>query len=234
MASEKREHRRTIRSYVKRAGRMTASQQKALEELWPQYGIDFEHELLDLSEIFHRSAPCIMEIGFGNGETLAEQAREHPDNNYLGVEVHEPGIGHLFILLRRRGLRNVRVICRDAVEVLTHQIPDASLHGVNIYFPDPWPKKRHHKRRLVQAPFADLLAKKIRPGGKLHLATDWEPYAEQMLEVMEANAFFENASPDGGFSPRPPERPVTKFETRGEKMGHGVWDLIYVRRLNPP
>lgn len=220
---------RTIRSYVKRAGRMTTAQQNALDTLWPKFGIDFEDRFLDLETIFVRDAPLILEIGFGNGETLALQAAEHLEKNYLGVEVHEPGVGHLLMLTDKGRLENIRVICHDAVEVLSEQIPDSSLSGVNLYFPDPWPKKRHHKRRLVQIEFIDLISRKVLPWGAVQLATDWKSYANHMLEVMEASPYFDNAMHAGGYSPRPQERPTTKFEKRGERLGHQVWDLIYIR-----
>lgn len=219
---------------MRRAGRMTPAQQSALETLWPKFGIDFENGLIiDLNAVFGREAPCILEIGFGNGETLAMQAAEHPEKNYLGVEVHEPGIGHLLMLIDKTGLDNVRVICHDAVEVLNEQIPDGSLSGVNLYFPDPWPKKRHHKRRLVQPEFVDLIARKVLPWGAVQLATDWKSYAEHMLEVMEASPDFDNVMEAGAYSPRPQDRPTTKFEKRGERLGHQVWDLIYVRSPKP-
>ena len=208
---------------------MTPAQQNALETLWPKFGIDFDGQLLDLGAAFGREVPTILEIGFGNGEALAAQAAEHPEKNYLGVEVHEPGVGHVLMLIEKSGLENVRIIRHDAVEVLQEQVPDSSLSGVNLYFPDPWPKKRHHKRRLVQPEFAVLLARKVMPWGSVQLATDWESYAEQILEVMEVSGCFDNYMEQGGYSPRPRERPVTKFERRGERLGHQVWDLIFIR-----
>lgn len=212
---------------------MTPAQQSALEVLWPSFGIDFAHKLLDLETVFGREAPCILEIGFGNGETLALQASEHPEKNYLGIEVHEPGVGHLLMLVDKSKLNNVRVLRHDGVEVLNDQIPDGSLSGLNLYFPDPWPKKRHHKRRLVQPEFIDLVARKVLPWGAIQLATDWESYAEHMLEVMEASSYFDNAMNTGGYSPRSAERARTKFEKRGERLGHGVWNLVYIRNMQP-
>jgi tRNA (guanine-N7-)-methyltransferase len=221
---------RRVRSFVRREGRMTAAQRRALEELWPRYGIAPGEESLDLDAVFARRAPRYLEIGFGMGDALAAMAERHPERDYLGIEVHQPGVGALLRALDARGLHNVRVIATDAVEVLQRRVPDSSLDGVYIFFPDPWPKKRHHKRRLVQPPFSALLARKLRAGGQVHLATDWEDYARQMLEVLEATPGLANAAGAGAFAPRPGERPVTKFERRGERLGHQVWDLIFERR----
>ena len=221
---------RRIRSFVVRAGRMTEAQRLALERCWPRYGLDFAAEPLDLDHCFGRSAPRVLEIGFGNGETLAALATAHPERDYLGIEVHRPGAGHLLRLAEERGLTNLRVICHDAVEVIEQRIAPASLDEVLILFADPWHKKRHHKRRLVQAPFVALLASRMRPGATLRLATDWEPYAQQMLEVLNDSADFVNASPDRGFVPRPAWRTATRFERRGERLGHGVRDLTFRRR----
>jgi tRNA (guanine-N7-)-methyltransferase len=223
-------HHRTVRSFVLRAGRLTEGQQRALVELWPQYGIEEGEGELDLESLFGNDQPVIMEIGFGNGEATWQMASNEPGRNFLGVEVHKPGVGHLLLKIEEHHIGNLRIACEDAVELLRKRIPDQALSGVRIYFPDPWPKKRHHKRRIVQRPFIDLLARKMNPGGILHLATDWEPYAAHILEVIRASAYFENLSPDGGAGPRPEWRPETKYEKRGERLGHGVYDLVF-RRL---
>lgn len=227
-----RDRRRRIRSYVRREGRITPSQARALRELWPRYGIECQAEALDLDVAFGRSCTGqrVLEVGFGNGEVLAHLAGEYPQNDYLGIEVHRPGVGHLLLEIEKRNLANVRVICHDAVEVLTQCLPAASLDQVLLFFPDPWPKKRHHKRRIVQPDFVELVAGRLRPGGLFHLATDWENYAEQMLSVMQQSRDFQNAAPDGEFAARPSSRPVTKFERRGRRLGHGVWDLLFRRR----
>jgi tRNA (guanine-N7-)-methyltransferase len=213
-----------------RGGRITEAQQRALELLWPQYGIEFSATPLDLAAAFGRPAPITLEIGFGNGDNFAEQAAAHAERNYLGVEVHRPGVGRAMLSLEQRQLRNAKVICHDAVEVLTHQIALQSLSEVVILFPDPWHKKRHHKRRLVQAPFVELVVERLRPGGVLHFASDWQPYADAVLEVLNANPLLHNTSPEGGFIPRPSERNPTRFERRGERLGHDVWDLAFARR----
>lgn len=221
-----------IRSFVRREGRLTPSQKRALQELWPHFGLDFAKEQLDLDSVFARtdSRQRVLEIGFGNGDLLAELAVANPDNDYLGIEVHRPGVGHLLQMLERNGSNNVRVISHDAVEVLNEQLPPASLNQVLLFFPDPWPKKRHHKRRIVQPAFAQLVASRLKPAGIFHLATDWQNYAEQMLEVLEACPALENTAGAGQFAERPSSRPETKFERRGLRLGHGVWDLIYRRR----
>jgi tRNA (guanine-N7-)-methyltransferase len=220
-------HRR-IRSFVRREGRLTSAQQRALETLWPKYGLCVGHEL-NLPVLFARSAPVTLEIGFGNGNSLAEMAANEPDSDFIGIEVHRPGVGHLLQKLQERDLDNVRVICADAVEVLERSLADASLQRVLLFFPDPWPKKKHHKRRIVQPAFVRLVARKLKTGGRFHLATDWQPYAEQMLEVMEASEHFINCAGKRRYSDRPEYRPVTKFERRGQRLGHAVWDLIYRR-----
>jgi tRNA (guanine-N7-)-methyltransferase len=223
--------RRPIRSFVMRAGRMTAGQSRALEDLWPRYGVDYAPTPLDLPALFGRDAPRTLEIGFGNGEHLAQLAAAHPERDYFGIEVHRPGVGHLLMLAEAANLANLRVSDHDAVEVLSEQFPSASLDEVLVLFPDPWHKKRHHKRRLIQPLFIELLATRLRPGGVLRLATDWEEYALQMLEVMRAApALFGNLSPGGEWMPRPEERAPTRFEKRGARLGHGVWDLAF-RRL---
>jgi tRNA (guanine-N7-)-methyltransferase len=221
---------RPIRSYVLREGRLTAGQERAFAELWPRFGIEYTGAPLDLSALFGNESPVWLEIGFGNGDNLAALAERHPDRNYLGVEAHRPGVGHLLLQLEARGLRNVRVLRHDAVEVLAHSLAPASLAGTFLFFPDPWHKRRHHKRRILQPEVVALLAAAIRPGGLFHAATDWEDYARQMLAVLEASPAFENAAGRGAFSPRPEERPLTRFEQRGQRLGHGVWDLLFRRR----
>lgn len=221
---------RRVCSFVRRAGRLTAGQQHAIDTHWNRLGIDSAPQLLDLDSLFGRIAPRVLEIGFGNGESLAAMAQAHPHIDYLGIEVHRPGIGHLLIQAEALGLANLRVMCSDAVEALKHQIPDASLDRIQIFFPDPWPKKRHHKRRLIQPSFVALLAQKLKPGASLHLATDWQDYAQHSLKVIEMSGGFVNIAGNGEFFPRPASRPITKFERRGERLGHGVWDLIFERR----
>ncbi len=228
---------RTIRSFVVRGGRLTDAQQRALEQLWPRYGIDPDpaqegSATLDLDAIFGRSAPRTLEIGFGNGDHLAALAARHPERDYLGIEVHRPGVGRLLLSCDAQGSGNVRAICRDAIEVIEHCLPPACVDEVLLLFPDPWHKKRHHKRRIVQPPFVAAVARVLRGGGVFRLATDWEPYAVQMLEVLGASPDFENLAPDGGYAPRDPERAATRFERRGERLGHGVRDLTYRRRCD--
>lgn len=221
---------RRIRSFVKREGRLTKGQQRALDELFPLFGYQSDESIFDLNEKFGRDAPKILEIGFGTGTSLAEMAKNHPENDYLGIEVHRPGVGNLLLQIEREGITNIRVMCDDAVEVLENNIEDQSLDAVYLFFADPWHKKKHHKRRIVQEKFVNLLAKKIKNGGIFHLATDWENYAEHMLEVLSMNTHFENLSPENNFVPRPEDRPVTKFEKRGHRLGHGVWDLLFKRK----
>ncbi len=217
-----------IRSYVLRQGRVSSAQQRARETLLPRYGIACTESLIDLEQLFVRAAPKILEIGFGMGDTTAEIAAAQPDNDYLGVEVHTPGVGSLLKQIDARALTNVRIIQHDAVEVLRHMIAPGCLDGVHIFFPDPWPKKRHHKRRLIQAPLVQLIAGKLKPGGYLHTATDWHEYAEQMLAVLSSEPALENTARD--YAPRPAYRPLTRFENRGLKLGHGVWDILFRRR----
>lgn len=224
------EHPRSIRSFVMRGGRITEAQQRALDSLWPRYGIAFGPAPLDFAAAFGRQAPVTLEIGFGNGDNLAAQAAMHPERNYLGVEVHRPGVGRLLLGLEEQQLPHVRIICHDAVEVLTHQVAAQTLDEVLILFPDPWPKKRHHKRRLVQAPFVELVADRLRTGGVLRFATDWQPYADAVLEVLNANTRLHNLAADGRFVPRPTGRNPTRFEKRGERLGHAVWDLAFARQ----
>jgi tRNA (guanine-N7-)-methyltransferase len=222
-------HPRAIRSFVTRAGRITPAQQRALETLWPKYGVEYLEEPLALPALFGRDAPATLEIGFGNGENLAALARAHPERDYLGIEVHRPGVGRLLIALEEQQLSNVRVICHDAVEVLERQIAPGSLAEILILFPDPWPKKRHHKRRLIQAPFVALLTRALAAGAVLRLATDWQPYALEMLSVLGAAPELANLDRGGGFVARPAERPPTRFEQRGTRLGYHVWDLAYRR-----
>ena len=222
---------RPIRSFVMRAGRQTVAQTRALEELWPRYGVEFTPRALSLDEVFGRSAPRTLEIGFGNGEHLASLAAAHPERDYLGIEVHRPGVGHLLLLADTHKLTNIRASSHDAVEVLQEQIAPASLDEVLVLFPDPWHKKRHHKRRLIQPPFVELIASRLRAGGVFKLATDWEEYALQMQEVLgAAKTLFANLSPTGDWMPRPEERAPTRFEKRGARLGHGVWDLSFEKR----
>jgi tRNA (guanine-N7-)-methyltransferase len=223
------EHPRAIRSFVTRSGRITDAQQRALSELWPRYGLEFAAQPLAVRALFGREAPRTLEIGFGNGENLLALAAAHPERDFLGIEVHRPGVGRLLLGLAKAGLGNVRIVCHDAVEVLERQLPTASFQEILILFPDPWPKKRHHKRRLVQPAFAALAARSLSHGGVLRLATDWEPYALEMLEVLTRTAGLENLSASGGFMPRPAERAATRFERRGERLGHAVWDLAFRR-----
>lgn len=215
---------------MRREGRLTAAQARALEELYPRYGLEHPGPPIDPAAAFGRQAPLTLEIGFGNGEVLLEDASEHPDRDYLGIEVHRPGVGRLLNQIQERQLDNIRVICADAMEVIRDRLPSASIDACWIFFPDPWPKKRHHKRRLVQADFLRLLADRLRPGGIVHAATDWEDYAEWMLRAFEAEPRLENTAPEDDFAPRPSWRPETKFEHRGLARGHPVRDLIFRRR----
>jgi tRNA (guanine-N7-)-methyltransferase len=217
-----------------RAGRMTSGQSRALEDLWPRHGVEYSSSALDLAALFGREAPRTLEIGFGNGEHLADLAASHPERDYFGIEVHRPGVGHLLMLAESRGLSNLRVSEHDAVEVLSQQLSAESLDEVLVLFPDPWHKKRHHKRRLIQPPFVELIASRLKPGGVFRLATDWEEYAHQMLEVLGASASFTNLSASGDWMPRPEERAPTRFEKRGARLGHGVWDLAFRRQAREP
>jgi tRNA (guanine-N7-)-methyltransferase len=221
--------RRTIRSFVKRGGRITPAQQRALEQLWPRFGVDPGGRALDLDALFGRRAPRTLEIGFGNGEVLVALASAHPERDYLGIEVHGPGIGHCLLAAAAAELANLRLIRDDAVEVLKHSVPAAALDEVLILFADPWPKKRHHKRRLVQPEFIALLASRIAPAGHLRLATDWHPYADWMLAVLGESGEFRNLAPHGGFLPHASARPLTKFERRGARLGHSTYALEFER-----
>ena len=216
-----------MRSFVLRGGRLTDGQKRGLDEFWPRFGIDTDESLLDFKTLFGNDAPVIMEIGFGNGDATWKMAQACPAENYLGVEVHLPGVGHLLLKMNQHGIANIRISNEDAVEFLRNRIPQESLDGVRIYFPDPWPKKRHHKRRLIQPTFIKLLALRMCPGALLHLATDWEPYAVHMLEVIRSTDSFANLSPSGDFCVQPEWRPKTKYERRGDRLGHQVRDLIF-------
>jgi tRNA (guanine-N7-)-methyltransferase len=221
---------RPVRSFVLRQGRLTPGQQRALDTGWQRYGIDFSDTLLDFDTIFGRAAPLTLEIGFGNGESLLEQAIDHPERNFLGIEVHTPGVGHLLHGIDQAGISNLRVIRHDAVEVLNKQIPENSLDRVQLFFPDPWHKKRHQKRRILQDNFVEVIRKHLRIGGQFHMATDWENYAEQMLAVMAQNPHFFNTAGEARFVSPAGLRPQTKFERRGLRLGHGVWDMVYQRK----
>ena len=214
--------RRKIRSFVKREGRTSQRQAQAFEKLLPEYGIAFSEQTLDLSSLFKQQAPIVLEIGFGMGDSLAQMALDHPEYNYIGIEVHKPGVGSLLATIEEKQIKNLRLFHHDAVEVLEHSVPDRSLDRVQIFFPDPWPKKRHHKRRLIQQPFVTLLARKLKPGGVLHIATDWKNYAESIEELMAKQTDFKRLPADTVH-----QRPMTKFEKRGINLGHGVWDLFY-------
>ncbi|MGR8979033.1 MAG: tRNA (guanosine(46)-N7)-methyltransferase TrmB [Gammaproteobacteria bacterium] len=220
---------RRIRSFIRRQGRMTQGQQHALENYWERYCLDPSRNY-DFSEIFGRQAPLVVEIGFGNGDSLVTMAVDNPGVDYLGIEVHRPGVGHLMMKLAEHGLTNVRIYCHDAVEILEQRLADDSLAGVQLFFPDPWPKKKHHKRRIVRPGFVKLLTRKLKQGGYFHAATDWQPYAESMLSVLSAEEAFVNTSRTRDYCERPESRPLTKFEHRGMRFGHGVWDLIFVKR----
>ena len=220
---------RPVRSFVRRSARMTPAQRAAIESRWSTFGLE-NTGLLDLDSVFGRGAPKVLEIGFGNGEALVSLAESRPEHDYLGIDVYEPGIGRLLAAIAEKELSNVRVMRADAAEVLRQSLPPASLTGVLLLFPDPWPKKRHHKRRLVQADFVRRVATSLASGGVLHLATDWQNYAEHMLEVLESEDAFVNLAGQGHFSEAGDHRPVTKFERRGQRLGHGVWDLRFARR----
>jgi tRNA (guanine-N7-)-methyltransferase len=220
------EHR--IRSFVTRAGRLSTAQARALEELGPKFLVEYNKAPLDFERAFGRKAPVILEIGFGMGDTTAHIATTMPEKDFLGVEVHTPGVGSLLKQIGEQGITNLRLVQHDAVEVLNNMIADGSLAGVHVFFPDPWHKARHNKRRLIQGPFVTLLAQKLAPGGYIHCATDWEDYAVQMLEVLGAEPALRNTAQ--GYAPQPAYRPLTKFENRGLKLGHGVWDLVFVKK----
>ena len=223
------DERRPIRSYVLRTGRMTQGQQRAFDENWQRWGLDHTDGPLHFDTAFGRPGPRVLEIGFGMGQSLVAMAKAAPASNFIGIEVHKPGVGKLLHSMVESDVDNIRVYCHDAVEILRVCIPDDSLDTLQIFFPDPWHKKRHNKRRLIQPPFVAQLIPKLKPGGVLHLATDWEHYAQQMMEVLSATDGLTNTCGVGQFSPRPEYRPLTKFELRGERLGHGVWDLLFTR-----
>lgn len=225
---DNKEHRRTVRSFVMRSGRVTTGQARALQELGARFVLPYEPRPLDLPAAFGREAPTILEIGFGMGEATAHIAALMPEKNFLCCEVHQPGVGALLKRIGEQQLSNIRIVAHDAVEVMDHMLAPASLAGVHVFFPDPWHKKRHNKRRLIQPPFVAKLATRLAPGGYIHCATDWEPYAQQMLEVLAAEPLLENTAPD--FAAKPFYRPLTKFENRGLKLGHGVWDVVFRKR----
>lgn len=220
---------RRIRSFVRRQGRLTKGQQHALDNYWPVMGVEYQPEPVDLVSLFGREAPVVLEIGFGMGASLVTMAESNPQQNFLGIEVHSPGVGACLSTAQEAGVENLRVMCHDAVDVLDKMIPDNSLRMVQLFFPDPWHKARHNKRRIVQAPFAELVLRKLKLGGVFHMATDWEAYAEHMLEVMSGIAGYQNQSSTQDYVPRPESRPLTKFEQRGQRLGHGVWDLMFER-----
>jgi tRNA (guanine-N7-)-methyltransferase len=224
------EERRRIRSYVLRSGRTTPAQERAIERLWPRYGLEFAPAPLDFAQVFGRSAPRVLEIGFGDGDTLVEQAAAAPDTDWIGVEVHRPGIGHCLLRAEALGIGNLRVIAHDAVEVLERQVPAGSLDRINLYFPDPWPKKRHHKRRLVQPAFLALAAAALEEGGTLRIATDWSNYAEHIDDAIAASARFTVAERREHAGDRPLDRPVTRFERRGLRHGHHIVDWSLTRQ----
>lgn len=225
---EEQKYMRKIRSFVKREGRMTNRQQTATDTLWPTMGIDYKEEMLDFTEIFGRDAPVVLEIGFGMGKSLVEMALNAPEKNFIGIEVHGPGVGACLADAGEAGVTNLRVMNWDAIEVLEHMIPAGSLATFQLYFPDPWHKARHNKRRIVNETFIENMRTKLAIGGVVHMATDWEPYAEHMLEVMNASPKYQNMA-EGDYAPRPEWRPFTKFEGRGQRLGHGVWDLLFKR-----
>ena len=227
MTTEKSENHRSIKSFVLRQGRISTAQKRAYDELLPRYGIAYGTEIMDWDQAFGRKAPRILEIGFGMGTATAHIAKMQPEQDYLGVEVHTPGVGALMRLLEADDLSNVRIIQHDAVEVLHDMIAPGVLDGVHIFFPDPWPKKRHHKRRLIQAELLQLLASRLKVGGYLHLATDWQEYAEWILELLNAETMLKNSAAD--YAAKPAYRPETKFERRGLNLGHGVWDIVFHR-----
>ena len=221
---------KTIKSFVRRAGRTTVGQAKAFETLGPRYVLPFQPQALDLGQAFGRHAPVVLEIGFGMGDATAKIARLLPETDFLCCEVHEPGVGALLKQIGEIGLQNIRILQHDAVEVIDQMLPEGVLAGVHVFFPDPWHKTKHNKRRLIQSPLVAKLAARLKEGGYLHCATDWQPYAEQMLEVLGREPLLRNSQADGGYAPKPDYRPLTKFENRGLKLGHGVWDLVFIRR----
>jgi tRNA (guanine-N7-)-methyltransferase len=228
--SDGKQRRRPIRSYVLRQGRLTEAQARALEKFWPRYGVEEGTDPIDAHALFGRTAPLVVEIGFGDGAATWRMAAAEPEKDFIGIEVHQPGVGRLLQALERERIDNVRIACSDAVPFLHERLAEDMLAGLRIYFPDPWPKKRHHKRRIVQREFLDLVAARMKAGGILHLATDWLPYAEHMLELLDPHPAFENLSPSGDWCPRPAWRPETKYERRGDRLGHETRDLAFRRR----
>ncbi|SFN07475.1 tRNA (guanine-N(7)-)-methyltransferase [Izhakiella capsodis] len=220
---------RKVRSFVRRQGRLTKGQQHALDTYWPTVGVEFTPQPINLAETFGNEGPVVLEIGFGMGASLVAMAKSHPHQNFLGIEVHSPGVGACLASAHEAGVNNLRVMCHDAVEVLEKMIPDNSLRLVQLFFPDPWHKARHNKRRIVQIPFAELVLSKLKLGGVFHMATDWQAYAEHMLMVMSTIGGYRNQSATQTYMPRPDSRPLTKFEQRGQRLGHGVWDLMFER-----
>ncbi len=218
---------RKIQSFVRRSGRLSKAQATALHELWPNYGVNLTGKQLDFVELFMNSYDVTLEVGFGNGDSLLEMATQQPQQNFLGIEVYEAGVGRLINEANKRRLSNLKIIKEDAVEVLQNHIPDDGLSKFQLFFPDPWHKKRHHKRRIIQMSFLDILAKKLKTGGIVHIATDWEDYAEHIMETLESHQHFKNTLGDHIYSPRPKHRPLTKFENRGQKLGHGIWEIIF-------
>ncbi|PPC74455.1 tRNA (guanosine(46)-N7)-methyltransferase TrmB [Pokkaliibacter plantistimulans] len=229
LPAEPQRHMREVRSFVKRVGRRTPSQERALEQHFAVYGLRLDNGLINPADIYGREAPLVVEIGFGMGDSMVAMAAAMPDKNFLGIEVHEPGVGRLLNNVSLQGLSNVRVYCDDAVKVLADCLADASIDTLQLFFPDPWPKKKHHKRRIVQPDFVEKLRSKLKLGGVFHMATDWQPYAEHMMEVMTMAPGYSNVQGVGEYSPQPEWRPVTKFQRRGENLGHGVWDLMFER-----
>ena len=227
---------RSIRSFVRRTGRTTLGQAKAFEDVGPRFLLPYSEATMDFSAVFQRHAPTVLEIGFGMGEATAHIAAQMPETNFLCCEVHTPGVGALLKRIAEHGLENIRILQHDAVEVIDHMLPMGSLDGVHIFFPDPWHKKKHNKRRLIQSPLISKLAARLKPGGYLHCATDWQPYAEQILEVLGAAPLLKNTAPESsdGYASKPGYRPLTKFENRGIKLGHGVWDVVFARAPSPP
>lgn len=224
-------HIRRIKSYVLREGRLTTGQERAIKELWPVWGVEYQEALINPAVLFNRdNAPLTVEIGFGMGKSLVEMAGNAPERNFIGIEVHTPGIGACLADIRDHEITNLRIVHHDAVEVFNNMIPDGSVDTLQLYFPDPWHKARHHKRRIVKQEFLDMVIPKLKQGGVIHMATDWQNYAEQMLEVLSGDARLENMSADGTYVPRPDFRPLTKFELRGQRLGHGVWDLMFRKK----
>lgn len=221
-------YKRSIRSFVLRQGHMTAAQQRAIDTMWPQFGIDYQASPIDLNKAFGRDKPKVLEIGFGMGTATVEIAKRLPEKDFLAIDVHGPGVGNILKLIEESGVENIRVMHHDAVEVVENMLEDGALEGIHIFFPDPWHKKRHNKRRLVQTPFIAKLLPKLKTGGYIHLATDWEEYAVQMLEVLSGFDNLANTAED--YAPTPEYRPETKFEARGKRLGHGVWDLVFVKK----